>query len=1172
MATWKELLGKVKPAALQVKEFGAKAADVFTGIPTVARSTADAYVSRQFQPQFEAQNRRNADLDNLLNKRAQELRLKGDRSAAQRLTQMTGNRLDLERDSLGRNLTTPEQARGGFTRLASAASMMYNPGAVGLAQTGRLVPQAVATQGAKQFATKLGANTAAKKLGTWGAIRGAENALPGAAVNIATGQDAATTAKQAAGDFAMGFGINSLLSPRLLKEAAQEFSGAQVKAGRNAVMGTLGGQTAALSDDVKLKNRSFTEGARTSPDLQNTAKVLPQDQYGVRDTGNLGQRAIDAVDQDIEGVFGRLRRNGITNDEDLAQAIKVAEKFDAQGRADDAAELILSASEQLTKAGQFVQAASLMNRLSESGAEVWAKRLAKQAGKELTPEQVTKVRDLARGVKTMREGLEGARELGKDPKTITAMERNANVAVQKLTEGVASLNPSGAADQAYAVWKAGLLTGLKTSGLNTAANTSQAVLKTASDPISALFDMVISIGSGERTKTATLAGRGKGAAKGVSEGWDYLISGYDPRAMGSKSADLGKSGVTQFSDNILGRVAKGYSESIFRFIGAQDRPFYYSALYNSLEDQGRAAAKNQKVSGKALKPFLKNFVENPTTEAAQRAAKEAERSVFQNDTALGAIARKLQQNPIAKWVVPFGKTPSAVITEAFNYTPVGAVAEVASQIKAGKLDQRALAEALGKANTGAAILWLGAKMNEAGMVNGAYPTDQSERARWEAENRKPGTVDFGNGVQIDLQSFGNAGQVLAIGAGINKAANGGADPVGAGLQGAMTAGNQLLESPFLSGTSSLIEAVKDPANFGQRFVSQQAGSTVPTMVSDIAQVNDQDASGETRAVKPQGIKESLKARIPGLRNQLPQEVDILGRPRTTGRGDFQTIADPFRSTNLRRDGVTDEIARLGDTPSITKPDKKTKNLQGEPFDRQGMRDFTQQAGTMFAQDARSLISSPAYQALNEEQKAKALSDLYSGAKDSAKKGLATNSVSTYKPVSGTDRPSKVQADMAKALIESGKQDVVRINDRYGYRLDPESGEVKMYDKKKLDLSARKQTIETEIDTAIDNVDPKGYVTALEKKYNSLQETLQYLDPEFDSGKITEVQRQLENMIQTGVKKYQSLSKAKAGKKGRKVAVGAFPKMNTKVVRSKRKPVKRPLPVNVSLPTKRNLFT
>ncbi|MHC4372459.1 MAG: hypothetical protein ACYSW8_33060, partial [Planctomycetota bacterium] len=44
---------------------------------------------------------------------------------------------------------------------------------------------------------------------------------------------------------------------------------------------------------------------------------------------------------------------------------------------------------------------------------------------------------------------------------------------------------SSLADRAYAIWRAGLLTGIKTSGLNTMSNLTHALTETAKDAIAA---------------------------------------------------------------------------------------------------------------------------------------------------------------------------------------------------------------------------------------------------------------------------------------------------------------------------------------------------------------------------------------------------------------------------------------------------------------------------------------------------------------------------------------------------------------------------------------------------------------------------------------------------------------------------------------------------------------
>ena len=639
------------------------------------------------------------------------------------------------------------------------------------------------------------------------------------------------------------------------------------------------------------------------------------------------------------------------SDEGVTRAILIAERLQGKGRDEEAAKVIIANATRLTEAGRAVQAASLLNRMTGQGLQTIAARQLKNAGKELTGDQAKIIKEMMDSASKLPEG-----------------SRAQNLARQKAFEYVRNLTPSPLLDQISSVWKAGLLTGLKTTGLNVAANTSNQVLKKASDPLAAALDAVVSLRTGQRTKTATMKGIGQGARKGVSEGWDYLTSGYDPRSIGNKMEEKG----TAFSDNILGKVGKAYTESVFRFIGSQDRPFYYSTMYNSLYDQALAASKNLKVSKQQLDSFVKNFVDNPPENAAKVAAKDAERAVFQNDTALGTWGQGFAKSSVGRFIMPFLRTPSAVATEVMNYTPIGAANTIIKNARKGQFDQREFVEGLSKGITGTGVLAVGWALGESGAVNTAYPKGEKERALWEAEGRQANRLVIGN-TQIDVQSLGPAGALLVAGATAAQARKKGDNVVAAGAAGIS---NTLVESPFLSGVSDVIDLTKDPIGQGSKYIARQTGSVVPSLVSDIAQVNDRDESGKIRATKPEGAVEGVMNRVPGQRNKLTQKVDVFGNKLSTNKNTFQTLADPLRSQSLTPSAVTEEMRRLSSTGNNATPTRleetQTINKTKVEFTPKQLVKLQESAGTKTSQALESMFKGDDYKNLSDDEKTKAV--------------------------------------------------------------------------------------------------------------------------------------------------------------------------------------------------------
>lgn len=947
------------------------------------------------------------------------------------------------------------------------------------------------------------------------------------------------------------FGQNLGLDPRLASGMA--FLGTAVGAGGDLVPG-VGGAKKKIAKEVGeellpaagrglVKQRKFITSVKKSPDVNKAIRDAVTGDYTVKSNKKLVAEAARGIQsRGINNAVQDSLLTGDVSDKGVAQAIILAQELQKTGRNEEAAQILVKNAERLTESGRAVQAASLLNRLSAEGLQSIAARTLAANNQQLTGVQVSTIKQLMDAADAFPAG-----------------SREQNLARQKAFEYVRSLSPSPVLDQIAAVWKAGLLTGVKTSGINIAANAANQILKKSTDPVAAGLDSLVSLATGQRTKTTTLKGIGQGAGKGISEGWDFLISGYDPRKIGTKMEEKG----VAFSDNIFGKVGKGYAESVFRFIGAQDRPFYYSAMYNSLYDQGLAVAKNQRIPRNKLNSFLKKFVESPPVEAAQVAARDAERATFQNNTALADWGRGFANSSIGQFIMPFLRTPSAVVTEIMNYTPVGVANTLVKNARKGKFDQRQFVEGLSKGLTGTGILAIGWELGEAGAINTAYPKGEKERALWEAEGRQSNRLIIGN-TQIDVQSLGPAGPLLIAGATAAQAKKKGEAALVAGASGI---GNTVLESPFLSGASDLIDLVKNPIEQGNKYIARQAGSVVPTLSSDIAQATDRDVQGRIRATKPENALEGVMNRVPGLRGQLDQKVDVFGNPLSTNKNTFQTLADPLRSQNLTTDNpVISEFRRLmGTTDGVdfTRP-KDVQKAFGEEIklDADELRTFQAFVGQEVQTKSAQLINSPLYQASSEEAKKKALNRIVDEARERGKLALVSGQVmaqggtaadvaSLISQVEGarkkeTGRPSKAELDLAKARVESGEVDNIRINDRYGYRLDPETGQAKFYDLEKVRQQSETKKLGYDMELAKETKNYSQWQKLADKQFAAYEAELETLDPELDAVRVVELNEKMLDLAQQAAK-YKGYGGFKKPKKLKKVSVsvatGSMPKFS-----------------------------
>lgn len=534
-------------------------------------------------------------------------------------------------------------------------------------------------------------------------------------------------------------------------------------------------------------------------------------------------------------------------------------------------------------------------------------------------------------------------------------------------------------DRAFALWRAGLLTGLKTSGLNTMSNLTHALTETAKDAIAAPVDILISQFTGKRTLGFTFKGIPKGVKEGITKGWEYLWTGISERDIGKKLDYV----PVNYGNSKKGRVVQVYVEGIFHLMGAEDQPFFYGAMSRSIRSQAIAQGRNEGLKGQEFKSFVEKTRLAPTGEMLEAAMKDAEQAVFQNRTVLGDIASHIQKAPVVRWTVPFSRTPSAVAMQIINYTPVGAVKEVVAQIHKGEFNQRAFSQAIGRSVVGTPALAIGALLLAKGLMTLDFPKGERERKLWELEGKKPFAIKIGDKWRSAFV-LGPIGNVLIIGAYFQEALDSSGSPSEAIVTALSGGGKSFSEQTFVIGMSRAIDAIKDPERSFDRFFTGMAGSFVPTIVSDVARATDYTE----RTYK--GPWQGIVNRVPVARLTLEERVDVFGQdlPRYGGNP-LEVMIDASRPVKIRQDVVVDELKRLWD--------KNVKVAPTQLGNRDGYKSLTQKentvlwrrAGEATYQGLFELIQRGSYKKKGDEAKGKMIERVVKDAKDDARAEVAS---------------------------------------------------------------------------------------------------------------------------------------------------------------------------------------
>lgn len=512
------------------------------------------------------------------------------------------------------------------------------------------------------------------------------------------------------------------------------------------------------------------------------------------------------------------------------------------------------------------------------------------------------------------------------------------------------LEVGGVFEKALALWKAGLLTGIRTSGLNTLSNMTHSVTETAKDIPAVLVDKTAALFTGKRTLAFTIKGTKEGVIKGLKDGWTYLKTGHSERDIGKK-LDYTK---VNFGTGKFAKALQAYEETIFHLLGAEDQPFYYGAKARSIASQAIAQGKTKGLKGKDLDAFVGKKIKTPTDDMLTAAVHDAEVAVFQNRTALGDIAKSIQRTKVGQILVPFGRTPSAVATQIINYTPVGAVAEVAKQIGKGEFNQREFSQAFGRAAVGTGILFLGGLLLEADLLTLDRPRNEKERRLWELEGRKANSIKI-DGKWRSIQVLGPAGNVLIIGGHFKNELSKEGSPTKAIVKALSGSAKSFSEQTFVQGVNKAVDALTSPERSFENWFSSMAGSVVPTIVADIARAQTE------KEVRVDGAIQRIQSRVPGLRGKLPPKIDVFGQdlPRYGGNV-LEVMIDPTRPAKIKNDVVVDELRRLADIELEVTPTLLGGKNGFDVLTEEENTELWRRAGELTYKTLQALVTSEGY--------------------------------------------------------------------------------------------------------------------------------------------------------------------------------------------------------------------
>ncbi len=699
----------------------------------------------------------------------------------------------------------------------------------------------------------------------------------------------------------------------------------------------LRNQTGKTPGDNPFAQRKFPstliDSKNTSPELK---KLLKEDDFSYTPISN--KESLDVankrISDNLEAAVDYVKNTPRTSAEKTATAIQLINKFQNEGNPYRAVEIAESISEQLTKAGQMIQAASIYSRLSPEGILLTAQRRINKLN------QSRWLKGIGKDYALSPEDAENLKKLAEDMQNLTG---DAKIeASQELQAALQALGKSGIDRKIESAQTIGHLLNPRTVIRNTVGNELFYRLERINKYVATPIDWARSAITGsERTVTFRTAGQDgywEGFLKGVKAGW----KGVNPQGLSTQydlisHAFKGKWNPLTYMEKALGATLKGF-----------DYAAYNRAVNKTLGEMAELRVMNESLKGATKKEMITKYVDDSSKNLLDIADQYGKYVTFQDSNllskGLSAVKRGLnlgKEFGAGSIIVKYPRTPGALIMRGMEYSPAGVLKsayELAKPIlKGGNIDTREVTLSLSRAITGSlgftGLGWFLAenevitgKTTKDSDVNamqrdtggGSYKVNVSAILRWVKSGFDTQTLQTQyNDTLVSYDWMQPIAMSISFGANMNQNYKEGRSlgenapsVISSSLEGAL---DTIAQQPVLQGILRVMQGY----SLGQNFVNtlqQIPASFVPTLVNQIRQISDNTGRN---TYDPNVFYEAMnmvKNKIPGLEKTLPEAYTTLGKEKQISQKPswFNAFFNPANVTEFKPSPIQEEILRIYD--------------------------------------------------------------------------------------------------------------------------------------------------------------------------------------------------------------------------------------------------------------------
>ena len=466
--------------------------------------------------------------------------------------------------------------------------------------------------------------------------------------------------------------------------------------------------------------------------------------------------------------------------------------------------------------------------------------------------------------------------------------------------------------------------------------------------------------------------------------------------------------------NTMLKPLQGAASANSNLMDFEDMVFKKSTYINSLSNFLKA---------RGYDPSTQDIPENVLEEGRGQAIEDALESTFQNYSSLASKLAELERSSrAAKLVIgglmPFKKTPINITKRSIEFSPIGLLRGMHQWLSKVPKGETTAAEALDNIAagiTGSGIVAIGAFLASQGLINAGDDEDDRLRDFGVAQGSQEYSLNIGDySYTIDWA----APSVIPLFLGVEgynafkRLLDEQEDEDSPGfftetVNAISRMFEPMMNMTMLSGLSGAIQsAAYNQANpiigIGSNVAQNFLGQVFPTLSGQIARTID-DTRRTTFYDKttdvPKGLQTFLQTqtnKIPGLSQRNPAWLDSWGRADVTENPlvrFLENFLSPGYIAERNTDDVDTELQRLydlGEEGVLPKNPEKSAEVDGKRLTAEQWQTYAQTKGSESRDMLEGIISSPQYQELSDQDKAKVVRKVFEYGTYSGKEAIGAD--------------------------------------------------------------------------------------------------------------------------------------------------------------------------------------